>query len=180
MKSDSLLRRILLGEVADGSEAPPIAAGKEFGSFDPRRRSDRGIAAAVRGALEGQASVRRDKVRAVVEGGWVTLSGVVDWRYQREAAQASVRALPGVRSVINRILVSSRTATPEEVRKEIRISLRRSKRKDVEGIIICAEEGKVTLRGKLRSCEERDEAGIAAWLAPGVPEVVNDLVIAAR
>jgi osmotically-inducible protein OsmY len=179
MKSDSVLRRVLLGEAAEESEAPPIAAGRGFGTFDPRRRNDRDIAAAAKGALDGLTSVPRDKVRAVVEGGWITLSGVVDWNYQREATHASVRALAGVRSVINRILVSSRTATPEEVRKEIRISLRRSKRTDVEGIIIDAEDGKVTLRGKLRSCEERDDAGIAAWFAPGVSEVVNDLVIKA-
>jgi osmotically-inducible protein OsmY len=124
MKSDSVLRRVLLGEAAGKSAAPPIAAAREFG--------------------------------------------------------ASVRALAGVGSVVDRILVSSRTATTEEVRKEIRISLRRSRKKDVEGILIDAEDGKVTLRGKLRSLEERDDAGIAAWFAPGVSEVVNDLVVSVK
>ncbi len=37
--------------------------------------------------------------------------------------------------------------------------------------------GKVTLRGKVRSWAERDEAWQTAWSAPGVTEVKNKIKI---
>jgi len=149
------------------------------GSFDPHRRNDCDIALAVEAALDGMIWAPRGKVRAEVADGWITLSGVVDWSYQRDAVQAALRPLMGVRSVVNRILVNARTTTPAEVRKEIKLALTRSRRKDLKRIVIDAEDGKVRLRGKVRTMGERDDAGIAAWFAPGVSAVINDLIVIA-
>ena len=40
-----------------------------------------------------------------ISGGWITLEGEVEWNYQKEAAEAAVRDLTGVRGVSNRITV---------------------------------------------------------------------------
>ena len=68
-------------------------------------RSDTDIAAAADHALQWNTSVPRGKVRLQVEGGWVTLSGGVDWDYQRRAAEHAVQNLVGVVGVTNRIAI---------------------------------------------------------------------------
>jgi osmotically-inducible protein OsmY len=143
------------------------------------RLTDAEIAHAAVEVLKANASVPPGRVRPVVKEGIVTLEGQVEWQYQRAAAQRCVEILHGVTAVINKIAIRPKAiAAPTEIQKKIEEALKRSAQVDAQGITVETSDGKVTLRGKVRSYWERAEAETAAWAAPGVKEVENHLTIA--
>ena len=141
------------------------------------KRSDEEIAAACLAALASHVSVPDKDIKVVVRGGLVVLEGEVPWRYQRDAAEAAVRDLIGVTSVSNAIKVQA-PVSASNVKSSIEAAFRRNAEIDARQIIVETRDGTVILRGKVRSWAEMDEAQHAAWAAPGVTMVQNDLSIA--
>jgi osmotically-inducible protein OsmY len=78
--------------------------------------TDTEIAQAVVDALTRNPLVPLHQVRVVVAAGWVTLSGTVQWEYQRVAAERAAAGLAGVKGVSNTILLSE--PTPDDAREE--------------------------------------------------------------
>ncbi len=141
-------------------------------------RTDQDIARAAVLALEWNVQVPHTRIRVRVEGGVVTLEGDVEYRYQQTAAQDAVRDLIGVKAVINLINVKP-VATPLQVKVKIENALRRAAELDAQRIRVEVRHDRVILRGTVRSWAERSEAERAAWAAPGVREVEDDLAVAA-
>jgi osmotically-inducible protein OsmY len=141
------------------------------------RRTDTEIAEAAATALGWNTLVPAGRVVPLVANGWITLTGTTDWRYERDAAARAVRHLPGVNGVINNILVRPHVDATD-VRGKIEEALRRSAEIDARRIRITVTDGKVTLSGDVHSWAEREEAERAAWAAPGVREVDDQLAVA--
>ena len=117
-----------------------------------------------------------DKIRVVVRKGWVTLEGEVEWNYQRERAEDAVKRVVGATGVTNSIEVKPRTA-PVEIKRKIEEALRRSAEVDASRINVESNGDEVILTGTVRSWAERQDAERAAWWAPGVKAVRNNIIV---
>ena len=140
-------------------------------------RDDVDIARSTVNALEWNVSVPKDRIKVSVTKGWVTLDGNVEWYYQKRAAEDAVMVLAGVRGVINNITVTTRQVRVDDVKGKIEAALKRNAEIDAKKITVQATDGKVTLTGTVRSWAERQDAVSAAWSAPGVLNVVDQIRI---
>jgi osmotically-inducible protein OsmY len=140
------------------------------------RRTDADIALAAERGLAWSALVPADKVTPLVEDGWITLNGDVDWAYQRKAAEDAVRNLMGVAGVSNLIRFTPK-AVPSDIEKRLHDALIRQADQEAQHIQIGVSGSQVSLRGTVHSWAEYNAAQRAAWSAPGVTSVMNDLVI---
>ena len=139
-------------------------------------RTDTEIAQAAVGALKWNTVVPNDRVTVTVANGWLTLSGNLDWQYQKDAAVRAVRDLMGVKGVTNNITLQPHVKTID-VRDKIEAAFKRSAEIDARRINVNAADGKVILSGNVHSWAERQEAERAAWAAPGVTQVEDRLTI---
>jgi osmotically-inducible protein OsmY len=139
-------------------------------------RDDTEVAHSAINALSWNIEVPAEKITAKVENGWITLKGEVNWNYQKVAAERAVRYLRGVKGISNLIDVKPK-ASPVEVKSKIEAALKRNAELDAKAISVETSDGKVTLKGQVRSWAERADAEHAAWAAPGVKEVDDRLTV---
>lgn len=117
-----------------------------------------------------------DVVKVKVQSGWVTLSGTVEWYYQRKSAARDVQNMARVKGVTNAILIAPK-ASPADIRDRIMKALKRQAELVMQNIRVEVSDGAVTLEGKVHSLTERRVAEQAAWAAPGIREVRDRLSI---
>lgn len=138
---------------------------------------DADIARAATEVLSHQVQLAGSAVNATVHDHTITLTGIVDWNYQREAARTAVASLSGVVEVVNRIALRA-TALAPDVEETIRAALVRSAQRNAEHIDLTVKGHLATLKGHVDSWKERREAELAVWSARGITDVHNDLVVA--
>jgi osmotically-inducible protein OsmY len=139
-------------------------------------RTDQEIAKAASDALSWHVHIP-ETVRISVEDGVVNLRGDVEWQFQRDAANAAMRYLKGIKGLKNRIKIR-KSAQPSDIKERIEGALVRGAEDDAHKIMVTTtNDGTVVLTGKVRSRAEMEDARWAAWAAPGVVRVENNLTV---
>ena len=141
------------------------------------RRTDADIARSAENTLEWTTYLPKNHVKVMVESGWVTLSGEVDWEYQRQAAAKGVRYLMGVTGVSDQIVLKYPKVSLSAVKSEIEAALKRRATADAQKISVEVHGADVTLTGKVHSWSERDLARHSAWGTSGVQNVVDNMTV---
>ncbi|WP_207388236.1 BON domain-containing protein [Lichenihabitans psoromatis] len=179
----------LSGHVATYAEkhAAEMAAGRVKGvkavaeelevrlPFDTQR-TDEEIATSAIDRLSWDVAVPSDSVKVRVEKGWVTLTGQVEWFYQKEAAKQDLRRLFGVVGVSDQITIKPRVDVGN-ISDDITHALHRSWFFDRNNVAVTATGGNVMLTGTVASFEDKQVAARTAWGAAGVTSVVNDIAV---
>lgn len=143
----------------------------------PDKPTDTDVAKSVANVLEYNTTIPTGAVDARVANHWVTLTGDVDWDYQRRAAEKAIKHISGVTGVINSLTVKQPKVSAREVKDGIERALVRSAEIDANHVSVDIQNGRVTLRGAVRSWAEKQEAQAAAWKAKGVTMVSNEIII---
>lgn len=142
-------------------------------------RTDADIAESAKNILNWTNTLAANAVKVLVEDGWLTLTGTVEWQYQRQSAANCVRYLTGVKGVSNQIAIEpSPLATA--VKSDIEAALKRRAIDDAQAISVAVDVkgSEVTLTGPVQNSAERDMAMQAAWRGEGVRSVVDKMALA--
>jgi osmotically-inducible protein OsmY len=117
-------------------------------------------------------------VDAKVEDGFVTLTGNVNWQYQRDEADFVAANIVGALDVYDEMELEYPTPDRGDVQESIKKAFKRNAALDAEDLHVSTDSGSVTLKGTVSSWAEHDEAIDAAWAAPGVNSVHDHLTVA--
>lgn len=142
---------------------------------NPKKADDQ-IARRALDLLHWDSTVSQYEINALVSAGWITLSGTVNWQFERRAAELCVRKLAGVIGVLNHIKLKQR-ATSGDIKAKIEAALTRHATVEADAIRVSVTGGDhVVLEGEVDNWRDRNAAEHAAWSAPGVMSV-DDLIV---
>ena len=137
---------------------------------DADYRDDAWLTTAANNALLLNVTVP-DGVEAAARDGNLTLTGLVEYGRQREAAELAVAGLTGVRNVRDEVEISY-DADPVDVTGLVQDALDRTAVvEDDSDVHVDASGHTVTLGGHVRTWAEHDAVVGAAWMAGGVVQV---------
>lgn len=154
-----------------------LAVDMQVKSMGLHPRSDVDIARSVENVLLWTANIPANQIKVMVENGWVTLSGSVDWDYQRKMAIRAVRHLMGVQGLSDTIAIKPKLSF-SAVKSDIEAALKRRALSNADKISVEVHGAEVTLSGKVGSWAERDLATHSAWSTPGVRQVIDNIRVA--
>lgn len=142
-----------------------------------KKLSDNEIAKRALNIIKWDTTIPEDAVKLTVQQGFVTLTGLVDWQFQKNAAEDAVRKLSGVMGVVNNIVIKA-AVVASDIKKKIEDALTRRARIEASTIRVdVLDRNRVKLEGKVESWEERDAIEDAAWSVAGVQWVDDHLRI---
>lgn len=140
------------------------------------RKNDFEIKMALLNIFKWNWNTPNETIKVTICNGWVTLSGELEWSYQKEAAKAVASNLIGVKGVTNLICISSES--DREIKKEnVEKALRSHVAIDATNIKVTVSDHDLTLSGSVDSWFQKELAGRVAWKAPGVFHMNNELLV---
>jgi osmotically-inducible protein OsmY len=116
-------------------------------------------------------------IDATATDGYVTLTGTATWQYERDEADYVAANVAGALDVFDEIQITPTTAKADDVQNSITKAFKRNAAFDANDLTITTNNGSVTINGTVHSWAEHDEALDAAWAAPGVTTVYDDMTI---
>ena len=141
------------------------------------QHSDAEIAEAALNAMKWDVWVP-STVKLSVQQGWITLEGQVEWNFQRDEAESAVRHLAGVKGVVNNVTLKPTVSAPQ-VKERVKAALQRQATVDAQTIRVDTSGSTVTLSGDASTWQAVEDAADAAWAAPGVTDVVDNIRVMA-
>ena len=90
-----------------------------------KKTSDDQIAKRALDIIAWDSTIPDDKVQVKVQNGFVTLSGEVEWFYQRDDAESAVRKLAGIKAIVNDIKIKPRVMA-SDIKQRIETALKRN------------------------------------------------------
>ena len=148
----------------------------EYSMLEPSRKTDFEITSRAINLLQWMTYWDKDSIEVLVENGWVTLNGEVDWKYQQDAALDMIRHLIGVAGIIDNITIKQ-IASPNDIKFEIEQALRRHLNAEAARILVDVRAGQVTLSGSAKSWQDAKLASQSAASTFGVWNVQNNISI---
>ena len=140
------------------------------------KTADPEIAKRIADIFDWSAMIPNNKIAVKVEHGWVTLTGMVDGHFQRKSAVDFASRISGVIGVSNQITVKA-AASPLDVKDRIMAAFRRNADLDASSITVSADGNTVRLGGQVHAWYERQIAERAAWSAPGVDRIEDNIML---
>jgi osmotically-inducible protein OsmY len=145
--------------------------------LDAQRRDDADLRGAVLQALTLDSLVP-STIDAKVDDGWVTLTGTANWQFERDEAEFIASNILGVVAVGSEIALVAPGPSAGDVKHSIKKAMERNAKLDADGVSVESSNGQVTVRGTVSSWSEHDDAVDAAWAAPGVMRVKDEIRVA--
>lgn len=143
-----------------------------------KKTADDEIAGRALAILRWNTVVPANSVQIRVQDGWVTLTGEVDWQFQRIAAESQIRRLSGVAGLMNSITIKPHAQTAD-IKTKIEEALKRSAEVEARNIRVSRiGDTRIALEGTVHDWQERQAVTNAAWSAQGVLSVEDRLTIA--
>jgi osmotically-inducible protein OsmY len=143
---------------------------------DPKT-ADHEIAKRILDMFAWNVSIPEQQIKVKVEHGWVTLTGTVDWFYQSNEARKAAGRVTGVIGVSNLLEVKKLPAA-FDIKDRITAAFKRQADLDAGSVTVVTDGGTVKLGGRVKAWNERGIAERAAWAAPGVTRVEDNIVVA--
>jgi len=143
---------------------------------DPKT-ADHEIAKRILDMFAWNVSIPEQQIKVKVEHGWVTLTGTVDWFYQSNEARKAAGRVTGVIGVSNLLEVKKLPAA-FDIKDPIMAAFKRQANLDAGSVTVVTDGGTVKLGGRVKAWNERGIAERAAWAAPGVTKVEDNIVVA--
>ena len=143
------------------------------------RTTDEGIAERIAQIFKWNSTLRNTDIQAEVRHGYVTLTGEVDWGYERQAAANRVEELQGVAGIFNEIKIRQQASAvaARDVQRQITSALHRHANVEAAKVQVTVADGKVTLDGTIDAYHERELIEDAVWATAGVKQVVDNLSV---
>jgi osmotically-inducible protein OsmY len=141
------------------------------------QRPDADIARSAENVVRWSNDLRHNSVKIMVEQGWITISGFVEWAFQKRNIGYALSNLMGVVGVNNQLSVEPKVKS-EAVKTDIEQALKRRAIEGVKHVSITVQGAEVTLTGHVHSWAERELVNHSAWNTPGVKSVINHITIA--
>lgn len=140
-------------------------------------KDDLDIANAILTQFKWNFNVPSEKIKVGVENGWVDLKGEVEWGFQKTAAENCIKDLIGVKGVSNYMTIKTKDVSSQVIKQKIEDALKSEAKREAGKISVGVNGGNVTLSGNVHSFSEMSDAKWAAWGAPGVTHVTNNMLV---
>jgi len=160
---------------ADVAGTKGVANGLSVRTPDMTSPNDTELASAVRNALKWDVSVPEEKIEVIVRKGVVTLTGTVDYWFERRAAADRVMSLTGVSAINNHITVVPPMISDHDIARAIEKSIAR-RLPLARHIHVDVKDGHVALSGSVQFYGDRRQAEKASWATEGVRSVENKII----